>query len=145
LVAALAVVGTVGVVAGAPVTGPPPSAQVTTAGAAGIDATGDDVGVWGQAPLTLRADDSTAQETIPIGEWHAEVTVDGSKLSVDVGLEETETDMCESCIGAISYEATVSVAEMKGLNTASVSHPNGSSYGASWQSASAGARDPESN
>jgi hypothetical protein len=75
----------------------------------------------------------------------SDVTVDGSKLDVEVGLEETETDVCESCTGAISYEATVTIEEMKGLNTVSVSHPDGSSYGASWRSSSTSARDPESN
>ncbi|WP_159077059.1 PGF-CTERM sorting domain-containing protein [Halococcoides cellulosivorans] len=74
LVAVLAVVGGIGVAVGAPLTAPPPSSEVTTAAAAGITGMGDDVGVWGRAPLTLRADDSMAQDTIPVGAWIVDTT-----------------------------------------------------------------------
>jgi hypothetical protein len=75
------------------------------------------------------------------------VTADGSELAVEVGVESTLAveETCTNCTGAIAYEATIAVEEMEGLDTVSVSHPDGSSYGASWQSDSARASDPESS
>lgn len=77
----------------------------------------------------------------------ADTAIEDATLSAEIGLEETETDVCESCTGAISYEATVTVEEMKGLESVSLSHPDGTEYGASWQSAStsANASDSESS
>ncbi|MFB6162231.1 MAG: hypothetical protein ABEJ86_02160, partial [Halococcoides sp.] len=74
VVASLAVAG-LGHVSAAPVTGPPPASQVVDSGGnlGGMNA---DIGVWKGSLWTLRANDSTAQTTIPIGEWKANGLVD---------------------------------------------------------------------
>lgn len=86
VIASLAVAG-VGLAGGASVTGPPPASQVVDL--PGNATIGDgDIGVWERSILTLRADDSAAQETIPIGEWVAtddtipEVTTDIGPVGV---------------------------------------------------------------